>query len=182
MLFRMEEAIVKHGTAAVIKYRDVSGNLHDNQLPEIFLGGAIACGIHDELGVHAHVEKPYLMVAKDLEVGISAEMISNFGGQRADIAVYQNQRPTAIIELKKFDDFKSPALLTADRDKMLKLSRLCNIEAYLGVLITDTVLGATCHEQACKLGEALGQELRVIGKPQLSSGGGWHWCFASTRV
>lgn len=178
----LDKAIVKHGTAAVLRYRHISGILHDNQLPEIFLGGFIACGIHDELNVHAHVERFYPTIAMDRGLELSADLRTIFGGQKADVAVYQNGMPVAIVELKKFGDYRTPAGIIADRDKMSKLSRLCGVDAYLGVLITDVVSGIKCQERARMLGEALGQELDVIGEPQPSLDSRWSWCFASVKI
>jgi hypothetical protein len=57
----INEAIVKFGSEAVRRYRSVSGVHHNNELPEIFLGGFIAGRLHDEFNVHAHVERFYTL-------------------------------------------------------------------------------------------------------------------------
>lgn len=100
---------------------------------------------------------------------------------RADIAVYRDRRPLAIVEVKMFDDGKSIAAIVADRDKMKKLSDLCGVECYLGVLVTDVETGETCTERVHKLGIALKQKFDLIGDRR-SVDGAWEWCFASVRI
>jgi hypothetical protein len=55
----VSEAIVKYGTEAVLHYRSMAGLLQDNEIPEVFLGGSIASGLHNALNVQAHVERFY---------------------------------------------------------------------------------------------------------------------------
>jgi hypothetical protein len=117
-----------------------------------------------------------------LGVKLDPEIIRKIGAYRADVAVYHEDRPTAIVELKIFDDQKSAGAIIDDRDKIRKLSGLCGVEGYLGVLITDTASGATCEERARALGMVLEQEFDVVGDKQISRTGAWYWCFASGRV
>jgi hypothetical protein len=177
----ISNAIVKYGTVAVLRYRKVAGLLADDGLPEIFLGGVIACGIHDELHMNAHVERFYTAIVGDLGMQITPELVNSFGGYRADVAVYRDRRPTAIVELKVFGDGKRPAGIVADRDKMIALSRLCNVESYLGVLVTDDKSGALCSERVRLLEIALEKKFLVVGDNKPSFDGTWNWRFASGR-
>ncbi len=100
---KIAEAIVRHGTNAVLKYGAVAG---DNDMPEIFLGGFIACGIHNDLKMHARVERLYTVIALEHNVPRSLALTNEFGGLRADVAIYQEGLPKAVVELKKYDDYK----------------------------------------------------------------------------
>ena len=177
----IENVIVKYGTEAVMRYRKVSGIEQDSQIPEIFLGSFIACGIFDDLKLNAHVERYYTVIASEHEVKMSAALVNAVGYYRADIAVYDQSRPIAIVELKILDDFASINSIVADRDKMAKLSTICHLDCYLGVLITDTER-EICAERVQNLSHALKQDFGVIGELQRSQSGLWNWCFAASKV
>jgi hypothetical protein len=178
----INEAIVKFGTEAVRRYRCVAGIHHDNEVPEIFLGGFIAGRLHDEFNVHAHVERLYTVIANELQVKLDTELIIKFGGLRADIALYSDQRPVSIVELKIFDESRTANAIVADRDKVRALSHRCGVDAYLGVLITDVQSGKSCTERARELSLKLGCDFDVIGDKQSSADGSWFWCFASIKI
>jgi hypothetical protein len=177
----INEAIVRYGEEAVFRYRTLAGLDQDNEIPEIFLGGNIACGMHYALNVHAHVEHLYTRILKERGVEVSVDLKRRFGGLLADVAAYENGRPKAIVELKKFDDGKSTDMIVRDRDKMRELSLECGIESYLGVLVTDIKSGATCVDRARELGKCLEHEFDKVGDTQRSKKG-WEWCFVSGRI
>jgi hypothetical protein len=183
---QIAKAISKYGNEAVLRYCDVAGIPEDSQLPEIFLGGTIACGIYDEskLCAHAHVERLYTKILEELGKERDSRLINLFGGQRADVAVYRAGRPIAIIELKKFDDWKSPAGIVSDRDKVRILAQECGISSYIGVLITDVEkpMVRTCADRRSLLEQNLQQKFDVPGETTWSRNGKWQWCFASLRV
>ena len=178
----INEAIVKYGTEAVLHYRVVAGLSHDDEVPEVYLGGIIAGGIHSEMNENARVERYYMAIARELGVAVDASVIERFGGNRADVAIYRKDVPVAIIELKVFADFQSASKIVADRDKMRKFTDLCPMETYLGVLVTDAQNGQTCADRVRTLEGALGHKFDVIGGAQPSVGGDWHWCFVSVRT
>lgn len=178
----ISQAIVEGGTGAVLRYRTVAGIQQDNRIPEIFLGGFIASGIYDKLGLHAHVEHPYTVIANRLGTTITPDLLILMEGFKADVAIYADTKPRAVVELKVFDDGKSAALIVADRDKMRKLTGRCSVEAYLGILITDASSGQTCSQRIRLLSDCLGSEFNRVGENQRSIDGTWEWCFASARV
>ena len=178
----ISQAIVEAGTDAVLRYGTVAGLQQDNRIPEIFLGGFIACGIYYKLGLHAHVEHPYTVIANKLGTPITPDLLLLMEGYKADVAVYADTTPMAVVELKVFDDGKRIASIAADRDKMRKLTERCRVEAYLGILITDVSSGQTCSQRIRLLSECLGSEFNRVGENQHSIDGAWEWCFASTRV
>ena len=71
-------------------------------IPEIFLGGFIACGIYDKLGLYAHVEHPYTVIANRLGIPITPDLLLSMEGYTADVAVYAATAPLAVVELKVF--------------------------------------------------------------------------------
>lgn len=175
------QTIVRYGADAVQRYRILAEMSRDNEMPEIFFGGYIASAMHDNLNVNGHVERRYTVIAKELGATVDAKVINSIGDYRADLAIYDKQRPLAIVELKIFDDGKSVRPIIADRDKMHKLSELCRVQTYLGVLVTDDVSGALCTDRANALGKALEHEFDSIGDPQNSTDGSWKWLFACGR-
>lgn len=178
----LNDEIVTYGTKAVLRYRDVAGISYDNEVPEIYVGSFIARGIYDNLKMQAHVERYYTTIAQEFRIEIDQRTVNSFGSYKADVAAYQNIAPKAIIELKKFDENKSLSKIVADRDKMSKLSTLCPIKTYLGVLVTDAQNGRSYMDRIRALEEALGRTFDVVGKPQLAVDGKWKWCFASMRT
>jgi hypothetical protein len=177
---KIAEAIVRHGTAAVLKYGVVAG---DNDMPEIFLGGFIACGIHNDLKMHARVERLYTVIAIEHNMPPSLALTNEFGGLRADVAIYQEGLPIAVVELKKYDDYKRADGIAADYEKMRRLARLCQVDCYSGVLITQVANSdATCTVRAHKLEDALGHKFSVIGEETKSVDGPWYWLFASGKL
>jgi hypothetical protein len=50
--------VIEFGTEAVLRYREISGVEHDNELPEAFLGGFIGDRLYDRFGVHVRVRIP----------------------------------------------------------------------------------------------------------------------------
>ena len=102
--------------------------------------------------------------------------------EKADVAVYADTKPLAVVELKVFDDGKRTASIVADRDKMRKLTERCRVEAYLGILITDVSSGQRCSQRIRLLSECLGSEFNRVGENQDFIDGAWQWCFASARV
>jgi hypothetical protein len=66
----INEAIVRYGTEAVLRYRGVAGVRQDNDIPEVYLGSFIVGRIYDELNVHAHAERSYETIARELGVTV----------------------------------------------------------------------------------------------------------------
>src|SRR5271166_5949271 len=122
----LSEAIVTYGTCAVVQYRHIAGISQDNEMPELFLGGIIARGVHEELGLHAHIERSYMTIARELQIN-NGDLEREFGGWRADVAIYDKQQPKAIIELKVVDERNKPDCIVVDRDKVRKFISIIDI-------------------------------------------------------
>jgi hypothetical protein len=120
---RFSRSIVDHGSAAVKTYKRISGIEFDNRLPEVFLGGSIARGIHDDFKVHVRVECYFTEMARNLGQAVDLDLVSEMGGWRADVAVYERGKPTAIIELKIYDEARPAGLVLRDLTKVRALSK-----------------------------------------------------------
>ena len=173
------KSIVKHGTEAVLEYRRMTGNEHDNRVPELFLGGWIARGIHRDLGCHAHIERYYTTIAIELGKQSGAELIESLGGWRADVALYEGGAPKAVIEIKKYDEGGDDALIRRDLTKMRSLAAGTTLRVYLAVLVTDTARKQG-SDRAKALGESLGGEFDELGPSQVANEGraDWSWLIA----
>lgn len=178
---QISKTIIDHGTRAVLRYRAVAGLSQDNEVPEIFLGGAIACGLHDELNMSAHVERLYTTIAKELGVELSDSLKKEIDSCRADVAVYQEKLPVAVVELKIFDECTGIGRVVEDRIKMERLTRLRNLDIYLAILVTDTAT-KDYQSRISELQEALGQEFDAVGEKARSLDNKWNWCFVSTKL
>ncbi|NHN91067.1 hypothetical protein [Acetobacter sicerae] len=169
-------SIVRHGVEAVKVYRSISGIPRDNEMPEIFLGGQIAIGLNRDLGLQAHVERPYLRIMNELGLTINDQIIEDMGGLRADIALYREEQPLAIIELKICDERdRRGGKLLADLEKMKLLSRQTGISTYLGVFLTDTA-NATCKDRRAVLETVLEQKFEQASNLE-SAGNNAEWCW-----
>jgi hypothetical protein len=177
----IEKAIVDGGTEAVRRYRAVAGLRQDNEIPEVFLGSIIACRIYDDLQLHAHLEHLYTDVVKSFGIEITPQIYNLMNGYEADVAAYDGRKPLAAIELKVFDETTSYVQIVSDRDKLLKLTGQCRVEAYLGVLVTDTQR-QECVDRIRLLGERLGRDFDLVGEEQRSISEKWNWRFAVARV
>ncbi|MFT9220594.1 hypothetical protein [Gluconobacter oxydans] len=174
--------IANYGAAAVKKYRDISGIRNDNEIPEIFLGGQIAIGLHDEFRLQCHVERPYLTILKELGGRIDDEVISSMGGLRSDVALYREGRPFALVELKICDerDARGGKVL-ADLEKMRRLSVRTQIDTYLGILLTD-ISRKECADRRSIIEKTLGANFSAHSSLELAGyGADWKWQFLAGR-
>lgn len=172
-------AVVKFGTDAVLRYRTISGR-PDNELPEVFLGGSIAPHLYDQFRCPIHIEYNFLTVAKNLGVDITEDVIRRIGDYRADIAMYRDELHPVIIELKVFDKNGQPLGVLADQRKVKKLSDICAVSGYVGVLICETE-NVLLEERIRKLKESLGRVV-YTGEPQWSADGSWRWSFGCAAL
>lgn len=172
-------ALIEFGTEAVLRYRTISG-LHDNWVPEVFLGGFIAPRLYDRLSCPVHIERYYTTIAKELGADSTPDLVNEFGGQRADVAIYQDGRPRAIIELKIFDERRRPASVADDLAKAEKLAELGGLLAYVGVMICETST-AGLELRIKNLEDSLSRKV-YTAYPQQSRDGKWRWCFGCSSL
>jgi hypothetical protein len=174
----IRNAILEFGTEAVLRYREISGE-PDNNVPEYFLGSCIAERLHEQFQCRVHLEHLYTDIARDLGIPASWNLTRSIGGWRADIALMQPDVPPAITELKILDEAHPPSDVENDARKLRKFAEICNIRAYVGVLICETNL--SLEEQVHKVGQTLQREV-YIGNIQRSVDDQWRWCFGCSAL
>lgn len=152
----------------------------DNEVPEVFLGGFIAPRLFDTFGCPVHVEHNYLTVAKRLGIEVTPGLKAEVDNLHADLALYPQGAPPAIVELKILDEGGSMAKVLKDVARMRKLADACagagGIDPYVGVLVCET-RNAPMRRSVDDLERELGARVRA-GGTQRSADDKWDWCFA----
>ena len=171
-------SIVSHGTEAVLDYRRMNGVESDERVPEVFLGGRIALGVHRDTGLNAHVERYYTTIATELGRQHDAELVNSLGGWRADVALYEGRTPKAVLEIKKYAEGGKDPRVRRDLDKLRSLARDTPLEVFVAVLVTDTVR-RRAEDRVTRLGELLGGRFDALGPSQVADKGvaSWSWMF-----
>ena len=170
-----EKAVVEFGTEAVLRYRDIAGVGHDNETPESFLRGFVAQRLHKRFGYHVHVERLYTAMALDLGVELTADMINFLGAHRADLAVYEGGRPSAVVELKIFDAASPLPSVGHELDRAQFLRRSGRLRIFVGVMICPIVVSLEARIE--RLHDAFGGNM-YVGERVDSRDRQWQWCFA----
>jgi hypothetical protein len=181
MTMNIADAIVKFGREAVLAYREIADLKQDDALPEIFLGSFIASRLHSEIHLHARVEQSFFTIAREAGVADAITMASSTFGGNADITVYRDGRPSAIVEIKKFCDGQTVGKALADQTKLRTFAPVCQIDGYFCVFVTD-VESRTSVQRIKQLTDALGSEPASVSEPENSGNGQWAWQIAVWKV
>jgi hypothetical protein len=174
-----ESAIVQFGTEAVLRYRAVAEPRHDNELPESFLRNFVALRFHEQFGKHVHVERLYTAMVLDLGLPLSPDLVTVLAGFRADLAVYEDGKPVAIIALKVFDAASPLPSMGAEVDKAQILARLAKLQVFVGVMICPIIVSLEARIE--RLHDAFGGNM-YVGERQHSRDQTWQWCFACASL
>jgi hypothetical protein len=175
------EAVVKFGTEAVLRYRDVAGLSDDSRMSEVFLGGFMAGRMYDSHGLNAQVERLYTDIAMEHGHRRSQELTRSIGGHRADIALYRDKNCIAVLEFKIFGESARLDRVIEDLKKLFNFNRLCDVDTYIGAFVTDTK-NAPREARLKILSDALKHNFDCVGDVIPSTDGAWHWCFAAMRL
>ncbi len=170
----LKQAIVKFGTEGVLRYSAMSGVRHDNQLPEVFLGGFTASRLYEAFLCPVRVEELYSAIAISRGVTITPELNALFGQYRADVAMFPPESSPVVIEFKIFDERCQAVHVAGDLQKLKKLADVCDVKAYVGVMICET--SESLETRIDRLERALSAGV-YAGETQRSSDGQWRWCF-----
>ena len=174
-----EKAVVEFGTEAVLRYRAVAQPRHDNELPESFLRSFVALRLHEQFGYQVHVERLYTAMALDLGMPMTPDLVNVLGGFRADVAVYENAQPSAIVELKIFDAASPLPSLGLELDKAQILARFAKLRILVGVMICPIIVSLEARIE--RLHDTFGGNM-YVGERQHSGDRQWQWCFACASV
>jgi hypothetical protein len=97
---------------------------------------------------------------------ITPDLITFLGAHRAHVALYADGRPTAIIELKVFDETTPLPTVGSGIDKAQMLQRLGTLQIFVGVMICPITLSLEARierpNSAARGGSALGRISRRI--------------------
>lgn len=174
-----EKAIVECGTEAVLRYRTIAETRHDNELPESFLRGFVALRLHERFGRQVHVERLYTTMALELGMTLTPDLVNFLGSVRADVAVYENGRPSAVVELKVFDAASPLPSVGLELDRARMLGRFGKLRIFVGVMICPIVVSLEARIE--RLHDAFGGNM-YVGEREHSRDRQWQWCFACASV
>ena len=175
----IEKSVVEFATEAALRYRAIARVRHDNEVPESFLRSHVASRLHDRFDCPVHVDRLYAAMAIDLGGPVTAELVTALGGHRADIAIYRDDRPFAVIELKVFDEVAPLPAIGVKLDKAKILARVAPLQLFVGAMICPIVLSLEARIE--RLHDAVGGNM-FVGERQPSRDGRWHWCFACASI
>ncbi len=179
-ILNLPRTIAQLGTEAVLRYLAVSGEQSDDAIPEIFLGSFIAVQLYERFGCQVHIERRYTTMAEELGIVLSEdELTKEMGGEKADLAVYENQHPSHIVEFKIFKKGRNQLdSLVDDLEKAKRLAKRASVpvSAVLGLMICelpDSPLKSRIEELRGSL-----HANEHLDRAQLSADGEWKWRFA----
>jgi hypothetical protein len=175
----IEKSVVEFATEAALRYRAIARVKHDNEVPESFLRSHVASRLHDRLDCPVHVDRLYAAMAIELGGPVSADLVTALGGHRADIAIYRDDRPVAVIELKVFDEVAPLPTIGVKLDKARMLARVAPLQIFIGAMICPIVLSLEARIE--RLHDAAGGNM-FVGERQPSGDGRWQWCFACASI
>jgi hypothetical protein len=98
--------IFQAGRLAVDDYINVSGILREDAIPERSLSVHMAIHLHRLLGLRAPNEEPYTRIAKHFGISDGDPRLLQVEQWKADIALYDQNKPVAVIENKILSDGK----------------------------------------------------------------------------
>lgn len=174
--------IVESGVGAVLHYRNKAPN--ETKIPKVYLARFMAVELTRLLGRAALTEVHFTNVIADLGIqSFSEDIIHQFGGLRADVAVYQGHRPEMAVEIKIVDEGRPLSGVLLDWKKIRALRGFLSsrasisLDAYVAALICDTGAGTLSEQTVAELEQALGVGRVVSSKKIPALGGGWGWQF-----
>ena len=171
--------ILEAGDRAVEEYMHISGRReNEDAIPEVFLTCVMALQLHKLLAVIVQIERDYKKLAEDLGYSLVPKNAEKLDRLRADIAIYENGRPSAIIEIKKFAESGRSSDLRNDLAKGDCINLKQQIDVYGAFLICET--SQTMAQRRSLLRRKLRKPIS-FSKRHNSSAGGWTWCFGCAR-
>ena len=171
----IKEAILSAGTEAIKTYRDISGGKFDNEVHERFVSSLMAVEMHKRLACIIKVEQQYTQIADDLELRLDRETRRRITGLATDIAVYDGQRPVAVIEVKIHDESHEAGSIRDDLHKGDIINLCKQVEVYAGAMVCQVAnqdLAARKQEL-----EGITGCHWIYADPITARDGYWHWCF-----
>jgi len=174
-----EKAVADAGTEAVLRYRAMAGLARDNEIPNSVLRAFVAEHLHRSLGLPVRVDRLLAAVARELGQPLDNDILEFFGGCRADVAVYQDGRPSLLVQLTIFDAATHLPPGGPELDRIDFLARTGKLRASIGVMICPFVVPLEARIE--RLHDLFGGNM-YVGERQESQDRKWHWCFAAASL
>jgi len=179
----LDTAIHKAGLLAVETYITCAGpGISEDSAHEKSLSAFMALHLHHVLGIQARPECPYTQIVKDLDMSPDRLSLNAIQLLTADIALYENGLPVAVIELKVFTDSKAMLPRFCNDLRKGDLVRLCErVPVYAVALICQTER-RKLGEQKAWIERGVGRQLtysqtQVTKTDSVSGEKPWEWCF-----
>jgi hypothetical protein len=171
-------AILDAGLLAVDTYITCAGQgISEDSVPERSLSAFMALHLQKILEIQTRLECPYTRIVEDLKMSADELSLTAIRQRTADIALYKNGLPVAVIELKVFTDAKA-ALPTFAEDLIegdpVHLSE--RVRVYAVALICQTK-GRPLDEQKVWIERGVGRRVTYSRTMQTNTGEKWEWCF-----
>ena len=126
----VERAVVEFGAEAVLLYRAMAETRHDNEISGSFLRSHVASRLHERFHCPVHIDRLYAALAIDMGVPVTPDLITFLGDHRAHVALYADGRPSAVIELKVFDETTPLPVVGSTVDKARMLQRFGPLQIF----------------------------------------------------
>lgn len=188
-VMNIEKAITACGTDAVIRYRGDSPTIKDaDGIPEWRLTSLIASCLIEDCGLDARMEIYYTKILEKLGV-TGNDIDGEFGGKRADIVIYEEGKPAAIIEVKIIDESrKAVGGVVEDWEKIdgfesFLVSRdLPILRGYVAALVCDVEI-REAELSVRELCERLALDPSTVARGPITQAlkGGWGWLFICAK-
>ena len=175
----VERAVVEFGAEAVLLYRAMAETRHDNEISGSFLRSHVASRLHERFHCPVHIDRLYAALAIDMGVPVTPDLITFLGDHRAHVALYADGRPSAVIELKVFDETTPLPVVGSALDKARMLQRFGSLQIFVGVMICPITLSLEARIE--RLHDTFGGNM-YVGERQASRDRQWEWCFACASV
>ena len=184
----LRSQIIDFGIAAVKKFRREPAIRSENAIPEMLIGLSIASSLI-EAGCDARVEVPLPQILKEHGLG-GSDTTPKFGGQRADLAIYAEEKASAVIEMKIVDERRPRGGILNDWSKLALLrahfasKQILGPSTYIGALVCDLANGRKAEETVRALTDDLGVHCSAVvsGPRETAVAGGWGWLFMCVQV
>ncbi|MCL5669743.1 MAG: hypothetical protein M1423_00340 [Acidobacteria bacterium] len=173
-------AIFNAGLVAVDNYRECYGpDFREDGVSERSLSAMMALQLH-ESGFNAPPEALYTQIVDHLHMPIDEAARTRIRQLRADIALYKDGQPKAVIELKIISDGDRLAEFARDLFKGDPVFLSERLPVYAVALICETK-NRTLDQQKAWVDVSVGQPLSYSRTMLTSTGEGWKWCFGCAR-
>ncbi len=181
----IRHAIVEVGTQAVNHYRQRPAIEDETRIPENALSLFMASELITQYNLHARVEVPYPRILNSLGI-TGSDVTPKFGGQRADIAVYKEKRPVAVVEVKIVDEGRKLSGVVGDWGKIRLLQQYVAdkagmpLDGYVAAVVCDT--NKPAEQTIVEMEQALGSKTIESGQKTATLAGGWGWRFVCVKL